>query len=88
MIAFYQIEFSCADFSHFDVLVMVCAAIAMINPLFIKEGEVLDSGSNRVATIFQVSTPEELQQLQPENARAENIVIDLLDWQVCMSLAT
>ncbi|KAG8637893.1 hypothetical protein MANES_15G177000v8 [Manihot esculenta] len=58
------------------------SSIAMINPLFIKEGEVLDSGSNRVATIFQVSTPEELQQLQPENARAENIVIDLLDWQI------
>ncbi|KAF2316251.1 hypothetical protein GH714_041592 [Hevea brasiliensis] len=58
------------------------SSIALIYPLFIKEGEVLDDGNNRVATIFQVSTPEELQQLQPENAQAENIVIDLLDWQI------
>ncbi|KAJ4707485.1 3-dehydroquinate synthase [Melia azedarach] len=44
------------------------STIALIDPLFIKEGE--------------VSTPKELQKLQPADEEAENVVIDLLDWQV------
>lgn len=63
----------------------LCAytAIALLDPLFIKEGEVFDSGDRRVGSIIEVSTPQELQQLQPADGQAENIVIDLLDWQVC-----
>jgi hypothetical protein len=64
----------------------VCAAFSFINPLFIEEGEVLDGENKRVATIFEVSTPQELQQLQPENGQAENVIINLLDWQVWMLL--
>jgi hypothetical protein len=67
-------------------LVKVCAAFSFINPLFIEEGEVLDGENKRVATIFEVSTPQELQQLQPENGHAENVIINLLDWQVWMLL--
>jgi hypothetical protein len=67
-------------------LVKVCAAFSFINPLFIEEGEVLDGENKRVATIFEVSTPQELQQLQPENGQAENVIINLLDWQVWMLL--
>ena len=64
-------------------LVVECTAMALLDPLFIKEGEVFDRVERRVATIFEVSTPKELQQLQPADEQAENIVIDLLNWQVC-----
>jgi len=46
----------------------------------------LDGQNKRVATIFDVSTPEELEELRPENEQAENIVVNLLDWQVCSLL--
>ncbi|XP_065878590.1 uncharacterized protein [Euphorbia lathyris] len=58
------------------------SSIAMIHPLFIEEGEVLDGKNERVATVFRVSSSQELLQLQPENAHTENIVFDLLDWQI------
>lgn len=58
------------------------SSFSFINPLFIEEGEVLDGENKRVATIFEVSTPQELQQLQPENGQAENVIINLLDWQI------
>ncbi|KAJ6421664.1 hypothetical protein OIU84_028944 [Salix udensis] len=58
------------------------SSIALIYPLFIEEGEVLDGENKRVATIFEVSTPQELQQIQPENGQAEDVVINLLDWQI------
>nr|KJB11398.1 hypothetical protein B456_001G256400 [Gossypium raimondii] len=56
--------------------------IALIDPLFIKEGEIFDNAGERVATIFQVSTPSELKKLHPEAHHVGNVVIDLLDWQV------
>lgn len=61
---------------------MVCVAIAFIYPLFIEEGEVFDAENKKVATIFEVSTTQQLQQLQSENGQAGNFIIDLLDWQV------
>lgn len=70
-------------FKVFGSDLVVCTAIALIDPLFIKEGEVFDSAERRVGTIFEVSTPQELQKLQPADEEAENVVIDLLDWQVC-----
>ncbi|KAJ1386874.1 3-dehydroquinate synthase [Sesbania bispinosa] len=57
------------------------SSIAVICPLFVGEGEILDGQNKRVATIFDVSTPEELEQLRPEDEQAENIVVNLLDWQ-------
>ncbi|KAJ0043434.1 hypothetical protein Pint_19269 [Pistacia integerrima] len=59
------------------------STIALIDPLFVKEGEVFDSVERRVASICEVATPQELQKLQPSDEQADNIVIDLLDWQVC-----
>lgn len=59
-------------------------AIAVICPLFVGEGEILDGQNKRVATVFDVSTPEELERLRPEEEQAENIVVNLLDWQVCL----
>ncbi|CAK7335141.1 unnamed protein product [Dovyalis caffra] len=58
------------------------SSIAFIYPLFIEEGEVLGGENKMVANIFEVSTSQELQQLQPENGKAENVIIDLLDWQI------
>jgi len=46
----------------------------------------LDAENKKVATIFDVSTPEELERLRPEDEQAENIVVNLLDWQVCFRL--
>ncbi|XP_044468004.1 3-dehydroquinate synthase homolog isoform X2 [Mangifera indica] len=57
------------------------STIALIDPLFVKEGEVFDGMEKRVASICQVATPQELQKLQPSDEQADNIVIDLLDWQ-------
>lgn len=62
---------------------MTDTAIAVICPLFIGEGEIFDGQSSRVATVFDVSTSEELERLSPADDQAENIVINLLDWQVC-----
>lgn len=56
--------------------------MALIHPLLIQEGGIFDSDNTRVATILEVSNPKELEQLQPENGVAENVVVDLLDWQV------
>ncbi|KAJ8775046.1 hypothetical protein K2173_020050 [Erythroxylum novogranatense] len=58
------------------------SSIAMIYPLFIMGQEVLNEESKRVAKIFEVSSPQELQQLQPENEQAENVIVQLLDWQI------
>ncbi|XP_057447607.1 uncharacterized protein LOC130739350 [Lotus japonicus] len=58
------------------------SSIAVICPLFVGEGEILDGQDKRVATVFDVSTPEELERLRPEEEQAENIVVNLLDWQV------
>lgn len=58
--------------------------MALIHPLLIQEGGIFDSDNKRVATILEVSNPKELEQLQPENGVAENVVVDLLDWQVSL----
>ena len=61
-------------------------AIALICPLYVEEEGIFDSENRRVASIFEVSNPQELLQIKPEIGEAENVVIDLLDWQVCLLL--
>ncbi|XP_027922409.1 uncharacterized protein LOC114180312 isoform X2 [Vigna unguiculata] len=68
--------------SHHRQLAQEWSSIAVICPLFVNEGEVLDEQNKRVATIFDVSNPEELEGLRPEDEEAESIVVNLLDWQV------
>ncbi|XP_050381520.1 uncharacterized protein LOC126798557 [Argentina anserina] len=58
------------------------SSIALIDPLLIKEGGIFDSENTRVATVVEVTSPNELEQLQPEIGAVENVVVDLLDWQV------
>ncbi|XP_061358035.1 uncharacterized protein LOC133302293 [Gastrolobium bilobum] len=68
--------------SHHQQLAHDWSSITLICPLFVGEGEILDGQNKRVATIFDISTPEELERLRPEDELAENIVVNLLDWQV------
>ncbi|CAN6702554.1 unnamed protein product [Malus baccata var. baccata] len=58
------------------------SSIALIDTLFIEEGAILDGENRRVATMLEVANPKELELLQPEKALGENVVVDLLDWQV------
>lgn len=60
--------------------------IALICPLYVEEGGIFDNENRRVATIFEVSNPQELLQLKPAKGEEENVVINLLDWQVCLLL--
>ncbi|XP_010554031.1 PREDICTED: uncharacterized protein LOC104823933 [Tarenaya hassleriana] len=57
------------------------SSIALIDSLFIEEGQLLDRARKNVAVAFEVSTPEELQKLQLHNESTENIVLDFLDWK-------
>ncbi|KAM7510009.1 hypothetical protein LguiB_008884 [Lonicera macranthoides] len=58
------------------------SSIPLICPLFIKEGELFDNDDRRVATFSEISSPQQLKQFQPEVGLPENVIIDLLDWQV------
>lgn len=62
--------------------------MALISPLFIEKGELLDSDHRRVATLSDISSPEQLERLLPENEQAENVIVNLLDWQVWISTTT
>nr|AXF38106.1 3-dehydroquinate synthase [Bergenia purpurascens] len=69
--------------SHLRELADEWSSIALIRPVFIdEEGRVFDGDDKRIATISEVSSPHDLQQLQPTNDQAENVIINLLDWQV------
>lgn len=58
------------------------SAIALINPLFIKDGALIDKESRRVATFHEISSPQELDQQLLMDCLSDNVVVDLLDWQV------
>ncbi|KAF7802961.1 3-dehydroquinate synthase [Senna tora] len=68
--------------SHYPQLARDWSSIAVICPLFIGEGGIFDGQKNRVARVFDVSSPEELERLTLEEDQSENIVVNLLDWQV------
>ncbi|KAJ9561994.1 hypothetical protein OSB04_007154 [Centaurea solstitialis] len=58
------------------------SSIALINPLFIEDKRLLDNDDKLVATFSEISSPEQLEQLQPAYEHADNVIVDLLDWQV------
>ncbi|KAI3974202.1 hypothetical protein MKX01_033453 [Papaver californicum] len=58
------------------------SSIALINPLFIRDGAILDRENKKVAAFSEISTPEQLQQFQPDDYEAKNVVISLPNWQV------
>ncbi|RLN39085.1 hypothetical protein C2845_PM01G04390 [Panicum miliaceum] len=58
-------------------------ATARINPLFIDGPEIFNGENQKVAEISQVSSPRELELVQPDNVEVKNIVIDFRGgWQV------
>ncbi|KAJ4973217.1 hypothetical protein NE237_006391 [Protea cynaroides] len=58
------------------------SSIALIDPLFLEDREILDCENRRVATFSEIASPQQLQELHPVDEKAENVVISLLDWQV------
>ncbi|KAL0350912.1 UNVERIFIED_CONTAM: 3-dehydroquinate synthase [Sesamum radiatum] len=58
------------------------SSIALLSPLFIEDGGVFDGEHIKVANIFEISSPEELEKLQLLTEQIENVVVNLLDWQV------
>lgn len=67
-------------------LVVRFTVIALICPLYVEEGGIFDKENRRVATIFEISNPQEFLQLNPAKGEGEHVVINLLDWQVCLLL--
>uniref|UniRef100_A0A0D3FED5 3-dehydroquinate synthase n=1 Tax=Oryza barthii TaxID=65489 RepID=A0A0D3FED5_9ORYZ len=59
------------------------SSTARINPLFIDGLEIFDEKKQKIAVISEVSSPGELELIQPDNVEVENIVIDFRGgWQV------
>lgn len=62
---------------------MCTAATARILPLYIDGLEIFDEGNKKVAAISKISSPSELQLIQPDNVEVQNTVIHFQgDWQV------
>ncbi|KAK1432853.1 hypothetical protein QVD17_09755 [Tagetes erecta] len=58
------------------------SSIALICPLFVEDDKVFNDEAKLVATFSEVSSPQQLEQLQALYERADNVIVDLLDWQV------
>lgn len=58
--------------------------MVFIRPLFLEEGVVFDNEHRRIAVCCDISSPQQLENLQPldEDEQAETIIVNLLDWQV------
>ncbi|EYU34096.1 hypothetical protein ABFS82_08G021300 [Erythranthe guttata] len=67
---------------HFRELAADWSSIALLYPLFIEEGGLFDGEHKKIAAFFEISSPEQLEKLQPLDELADNVVINLLDWQV------
>ncbi|KAG6476714.1 hypothetical protein ZIOFF_065961 [Zingiber officinale] len=66
----------------FQSLANEWSSIALITPIFIHGKDLLDEQSRKIASLCEVSSPQELEVLQP-NTEAENIVITFQnEWQV------
>ncbi|XP_074564696.1 uncharacterized protein LOC141821203 [Curcuma longa] len=58
------------------------SAIALITPIFIDGKDLLDEQTRKIASLCEVSSPQDLEALQP-NTEAENVVITFQnEWQV------
>lgn len=57
------------------------SSIALINPLYIKDGLLTDTENKSLASFYEISSPQHLDQMLLMD-EMENVVIRLLDWQV------
>ncbi|XP_031109810.1 uncharacterized protein LOC116013975 isoform X2 [Ipomoea triloba] len=58
------------------------SSTALIWPLFIEEGGVFDHEQKRVAAFAEISSPQQLEHFQQMDELADNVIVNLLDWQV------
>ena len=84
----FHSEFIYLFFSYFFFTFLKSTAIALIYPLFLEQGEFFDCDNRRVATCFEISSPEQLSQLQLGDELVESVVVNFLDWQVLRSITT
>ncbi|XP_055827475.1 uncharacterized protein LOC129895740 [Solanum dulcamara] len=63
-------------------LALEWSSIALIYPLFIEEGRLIDHEHQRVAAFAEISSPQQLEQFQISEEHADTVVVNLLDWQV------
>ncbi|XP_016569880.1 3-dehydroquinate synthase homolog isoform X1 [Capsicum annuum] len=68
--------------SHRQDLALEWSSIALIYPLFIEEGRLIDHDNQRVAAFAEISSPQQLEQFQISEELADKVVVNLLDWQV------
>ncbi|KAL3813365.1 hypothetical protein ACJIZ3_014633 [Penstemon smallii] len=68
--------------SHRRQLADEWSSMALLSSLFNEEGGLFDGERRKVAAFFEIFSPEQLEKLQLLNEQAENVVVDLLDWQV------
>ncbi|KAL3629347.1 hypothetical protein CASFOL_026569 [Castilleja foliolosa] len=57
------------------------SSIALLYPLFIEETGIFDGEHIKIASFLEISSPGQLEKLEPLNEQAENIVVDLIDWK-------
>ncbi|XP_015070321.1 uncharacterized protein LOC107014772 isoform X2 [Solanum pennellii] len=63
-------------------LALEWSSIAVIHPVFIKEGRLIDHEHKSVAAFAEISSPQQLEQFQISEEQADKVVVNLLDWQV------
>lgn len=70
--------------SYLQDLALEWSSIALIYPLFIEEGRLIDHDheNQRVAAFVEISSPQQLEQFQISEEQADKVVVNLLDWQV------
>lgn len=83
-------DFVCMYVKSLTLLLMVFvlvlyAAIALICPLFVEDDKVFNEEAKLVAAFSEISSSQQLEQLQAVYERADNVIVDLLDWQVCIT---
>ncbi|KAJ1687147.1 hypothetical protein LUZ63_018537 [Rhynchospora breviuscula] len=59
------------------------SSISTIQPLFLEGSHVMDEQQKKVAIFYNVSSPQDLQTLKPEEIEADNLIISFQgEWQV------
>ncbi|XP_078441273.1 3-dehydroquinate synthase [Wolffia australiana] len=59
------------------------SSIALINPLSLQESDIYDRENKKVASYYEISSPQQLEKLQPDVGGDAHVVINLQEgWQV------
>lgn len=69
-----------------NLIVIYCAAIALIHPLFIEGSEISNMQNQVVARLCDVCSPEDLLFIQPHEQTNDLVINFKGEWQVCLLL--